>query len=102
MPSPFPGMDAYLENAVIFPNFHLQMISQIQGALNRVLRPKYQACVEERVYISAEDDPGRKFIIPDVEVRESQYGAALANMTGRNGGTAVLDVAEPIIATSLI
>jgi hypothetical protein len=102
MPSPFPGMDPYLENPAIFPNFHLQMISHIQGSLNRVLRPKYLACVEERVYISAEDDPGRKLIIPDVEIRQSSHKAALASTASRRASTAVLDVAEPIIATSLI
>ncbi len=100
MPSPFPGMDPYLENPALFPNFHHAMISQIQGALNRSLRPKYVAMVEERVYISEDEDPGRKFIIPDVEIALSPRGGKLPQQP--KSSVATLDVAEPIIATSLI
>ena len=100
MRSPFPGMDPYLENPTLFPNFHHALISQIQGALNRILRPKYVAMVEERIYISDEDDPGRKFIIPDIEVKDSNRRGRLPAPS--ESTIAVLDVAEPIIATELI
>src|SRR5436190_23738726 len=100
MPSPFPGMDPYLENPVIFPSFHHQMISQLQAPLNRSLRPKYVACIEERVYISEDDDPGRRFIIPDVEIKPSDHGGNLPKTSPSTTG--VPNVAEPIIATELI
>jgi hypothetical protein len=65
MPSPFPGMDPYLEDPPHWPGVHLQLISEIQAALNRVLLPRYFAAAEDRVYVSDEDDPGRAVIDPD-------------------------------------
>lgn len=68
MPSPFPGMDPNLEAPELFPDLHHGLISEIQAALNGRLRPAYHSMVEERVYISDENDPGREAIIPDVAV----------------------------------
>src|SRR5437764_15039007 len=68
MPSPFPGMDPYLESPVIWPDVHHGLISGIQAALNPGLRPRYVARVELRVYISDDDDPGRQALVPDLRV----------------------------------
>jgi hypothetical protein len=68
VPSPFPGMDPYLESPAIWPDVHHELISDIRAALNPSLRPHYVARVELRVYISDDDDPGRKAIVPDVRV----------------------------------
>lgn len=70
MPSPFPGMDPYLEDPPTWGNFHLNMIAEIQAELNRQLRPKYYARAEERVYISDQDDPGRRVIVPDILIED--------------------------------
>ncbi len=64
MPSPFPGMDPYLESPELWPDLHHEMISVIRESLNVSLRPRYHAMVEERVYVSDDRDPGRKVIIP--------------------------------------
>lgn len=45
MPSPFPGVDPYLETPDIWPDVHHELISQIQGVLNSLLRPLYVARV---------------------------------------------------------
>lgn len=71
MPSPFPGMDPYLENPELWPDVHHELISQIRAALNPVLRPRYVARIELRVYISDQDDPGRDFSVPDVRIEKS-------------------------------
>ena len=68
MPSPFPGMDPYLEAPNLWPDVHLNLISQIQAELNPRLRPNYVARVELRVYVSDDDDDGRKVMVPDVRV----------------------------------
>ena len=57
MPSPFPGMDPYLESPTIWPDVHHELISEIRAALNPSLRPRYVARVELRLYISDDDDP---------------------------------------------
>jgi hypothetical protein len=69
MPSPFPGMDPYLEDPNHWGNVHHGLISETQARLNAQLRPRYVVQVEERVYISPEDDPARKlFRVPDVQI----------------------------------
>ena len=52
MPSPFPGMDPYLEDPAHWSGVHRQIISEIQADLNSRLQPRYCVAVEERVYIS--------------------------------------------------
>jgi hypothetical protein len=97
MPSPFPGMDPYLETPDLWPDVHHELISQIRRNLNPKLRPHYVTRVELRVYISDEDDPGREALIPDVRIEKPR----------RTGGkrpkveTAVA-VAEPLIVPILL
>jgi hypothetical protein len=43
MPSPFPGMDPYLEAPPIWPDFHDAVAGQIRAALNQTLRAPYYA-----------------------------------------------------------
>lgn len=107
MPSPFPGMDPYLEAPDIFPDFHHEMISGIRERLNTNLRPAYHSMVEERVYISDETDPGRKAIIPDVTVVQPALATRGAATNGTRGGItgaleADLAVAEPVVATTMV
>lgn len=99
MPSPFPGMDPYLEEPGTWPNFHLDLIAEIKNVLNRRLRPKYYARSEERVYISDQDDPGRRVIAPDVRILFPKGNDA--PLTDQ-GGTATLTEVEPVVATTLI
>jgi hypothetical protein len=66
MPSPFPGMDPYLEAPWIWPDVHHGLISEIRAALNPSLVPRYVARVELRVYVSDDDDPGRAAIVSDM------------------------------------
>ncbi len=54
MPSPFPGMDPFIE-ANEWEDFHANMITWIQAALVPLVRPDYAVRTERRVYI---DQPG--------------------------------------------
>ena len=72
MPSPFPGMDPYLEEPTIWSGFHHTYLTALQEQLGPAVRPKYFVRVEERVYVSREDDPGHRLIFPDVRVIESE------------------------------
>ena len=51
MPSPFPGMDPYLENPGLWPDVHHMLISSYREMLAAQLRPKYLVGIEERTYI---------------------------------------------------
>lgn len=48
MPSPFPGMDPYLENPEIWRGFHQSFAVEFTGQLNPVVGPKYFADIEVR------------------------------------------------------
>ena len=99
MPSPFPGMDPYLEEPGLWPDVHHELISGTRSSLNNILRPKYYVRIEQRVYISDENDSGRTVMVPDLRIalRPGREGTAFAP----GGGTAVA-VAEPIEAITLI
>lgn len=55
MPSPFPGMNPYLEAPGRWQEFHDRLIVAIADDLSPRLRPKYRAAVELRVYEDAND-----------------------------------------------
>ncbi|MFO0852637.1 MAG: DUF4058 family protein [Gemmataceae bacterium] len=63
MPSPFPGMDPWLEAPTRFPDIHDGLIFLIREAVNAVLPPPYFARAATRVY--AEDVEHRQ---PDVSL----------------------------------
>jgi hypothetical protein len=98
MPSPFPGMDPYLEDPDHWPGIHVNLISGIQGQLSAQLRPKYFVRIEERVYITDESDEGFQTQprIPDVFVaNRTEWDET--SFSPRNEGTRV-DVSEPVVA----
>jgi hypothetical protein len=81
MPSPFPGMDPYLEDPDLWPDVHARLIGEVQADLNRQIAPNYVARVEQRVFISDENDPARDLIVPDVRVVRSDRQVAVPSMT---------------------
>lgn len=69
MPSPFPGMDPYLEDNAGWPDVHHRLLTTIGDQLADQVSPHFIVRIEERVYITDElDDPGYPKLIPDVVV----------------------------------
>ena len=99
MPSPFPGMDPYLEDIGLWPDVHHELISVIREILNQDLRPKYHVRIEERVYISDENDPRRKVIIPDLKIRST---GAHGDLPISASADSTVAVAEPLVMTTMI
>ena len=89
MPSPFPGMDPYLEHPAWWGGVHQGMITYAREALNALLPPAYVADIGERVYVV---QPNRS-IYADLAVLE--YPPAVREREGGYGGTAVA-VAESL------
>jgi Protein of unknown function (DUF4058) len=62
MPSPFPGMDPYLEG-VLWTNFHTQLAVGIAQELNPRLAPRYVAVTEKyhaiQVFKPSDKKPAR-------------------------------------------
>src|SRR5437764_15117523 len=49
MPSPFPGMDPFLEQKSIFHDLHTQLLAAAQAQLQPQLRPKYVVRLERHL-----------------------------------------------------
>jgi len=68
MRSPFPGMDPYLEQPDVWPEFHNNLAAEIQGYLNQRIRPRYIARqVPVATYHAIAITPTR-IVKPDVSV----------------------------------
>jgi len=71
MPSPFPGMNPYLEHPGLWAGIHHRLITAIANALEPQIQPKYIVAIEERVY----DISGETTVlvgIPDVAIQQTQ------------------------------
>lgn len=92
MPSPFPGMDPYLEDAEIWSGFHHSIAEEIKRRLNRQLGPKYYAEVEVLVVAEHVEVGISGPIIPDAAVLEAAMPAAKAS-SGASSATAAIPAA---------
>ncbi len=88
MPSPFPGMDPYLEAPDWWRGFHHNLATEIQARISPLLPPHYYPDVE--VYLPYSDEGEVRLMAPDVyvartrAVRERQtaeFAVALAGLT---------------------
>lgn len=93
MPSPFPGMNPYLEAPNLWPGFHNSYIAAIRNAINRTAPGKYFADIEERVFLVTPDDPAARLIVPDVSIRDSSITEFSNESTGTLTATPSITVA---------
>lgn len=91
MPSPFPGIDPFLEAQGYWEEFHWKFINYAQEAMAEQVPDHYEVRIGERLSVTYDPDPSppRK-ILPDVAVLRSS-GASRARPAP--SGTATL---EPI------
>jgi hypothetical protein len=85
MPSPFPGMDPYLEDPGIWPDVHDALAGEIRRTLNKDLPSNYYAQLGVREEIGIIGEGVSRRMVPDVIVQSAS--------PIREGGVAVL--AEP-------
>lgn len=85
MPSPFPGMDPYLEAR--WRDVHTRLIIYVTDALQEQLPPELRARVEERIVLETEEGLSRG-LYPDVRVVEHPPRSAFAPQQGN--GVAVI------------
>ena len=72
MPSPFPGMDPYLEQSAFWSSFHSRLIVALADAIELQLSPQYYVEVETRTYESDDSEDGVLIGIPDAIVFSNQ------------------------------
>ena len=66
MPSPFTGMDPWLESRALFPSVHNTYIAGLLEAINAIIPPPYFAAIGTRIVIEG-GDPDR-YVEPDVDI----------------------------------
>ncbi len=90
MPSPFPGMDPYLEDATIWSDFHLTFLIALRAALNAALPAPYVARADRHVWV---DSPGTE---PRLRGRPDSYVAD--PLDAPPASEAVTTLAAPVAA----
>src|SRR5258707_9378613 len=88
MPSPFPGMDPYLERNPIFQELHTQMLAEMQALLQPQLRPKYVARLERHLSEGSVWDPPQS--IMSLERKEPDVSVVSSAARKHTGSTALL------------
>ncbi len=71
MPSPFPGMDPYLEDPAFWQDFHWTFINYWREALADQLPDHYEARIGERVFLEEET----RVLEPDVSIHRGRARA---------------------------
>ena len=62
MPSPFPGMNPYLEQEDVWQDFHQSFIPLVRETLSEQVRPAYVVKVEEQLFIHELPPEGRRLL----------------------------------------
>lgn len=95
MPSPFPGMDPFLERPSVFSGLHGRLITYLEDAIQPLLPPPYFAKSGQRVWVEYSErrrEPVVSIVAP----------AAWQHAGGERGGVTALAgeiVAEPVVIT---
>lgn len=94
MPSPFPGMDPYLEASGLWPDVHNRLIAAIADDLSPRLLPRYYVALEERTYV---EEPQELVFVgrPDLAVVTGARGGEVSAQK-RTSGSAVVEVEVPV------
>ena len=93
MPSPFPGMDPYLEDRTMWRDVHLRLIAAIGDSLAQQVAPVYYVAIEQRVFVTVVD---RSEFIPDAIV------IAAPREVQQRGGTAVATAVASAAQTVMV
>ena len=72
MPSPFPGMDPYLESRLLWHDVHQRLAGQISRQIAPHLSPRYVARLETRFVSSTPDGQTVSVLYPDVDVTSTR------------------------------
>ncbi|WP_395094893.1 DUF4058 family protein [Armatimonas sp.] len=98
MPSPFPGMDPYLENQNLWPAFHNAFIYCLNAAINRQLPAGFASRLEERLVV----EEGIRHFVADVSVGQNgppSGGMAVAESPSKMEMEWAIEESEPFRET---
>ncbi|WNZ23997.1 DUF4058 family protein [Leptolyngbya sp. NK1-12] len=95
MPSPFPGMNPYLEHPDLWSEVHNRLVVALADSLAVPLRPRYYVAIEKRTYFST---PEESILvgIPDVSILSK---TASSPQVSQLEATATLPFQKPLRVT---
>ena len=91
MPSPFPGMDPYLEDEALWPLFQHQLVAGLYQIILPGLVDRYRARIQQRMYVT--EEPLFTSVIR--QERHEEYIRLMADLVNHRGGDPVPDHALP-------
>jgi len=89
MPSPFPGMNPYLEQEEVWHDFHQSFVPALREVLAEQVRPRYLVKLEEQLFIHELPADERRFL-----------GRADVSLTAVEKAGGEIGLAEPAAAPS--
>ena len=93
MPSPFPGMDPYLESPLHWRDVHHRLAVEISRRLSPRLAPRYVARLETRLVAFSPGEEEIRILYPDVKVTQKRLRElAIATV---EAATAAADAVPP-------
>ena len=93
MPSPFPGMDPFLEDPIVFPDFHDRFNAYLSESLQPGLPEPYYAALGRRAWVEISD----RFIGPDVIIVASERVTERAATRTTSVAMATMEVSQPVV-----
>jgi hypothetical protein len=96
MPSPFPGMDPYLEDPAFWQDFHRSFITYCRNGILDHLPDTYDARIDEQIRVVIPEEESTRYY-PDVAVTGTPHAQAPASA---ESGAATVAV-EPVRMTDL-
>lgn len=98
MPSPFPGMDPYLESPAHWSDFHAHFVTAITNEINDLLPDEYVAKMNEHVMMISPvvwDEPDERAYVPDVSVMSKN--APAIDLTSESQAVALAESSEAAV-----
>jgi hypothetical protein len=83
MPTPFPGMDPYLEDPYLWEDVHLTFMGAMAELLLPQVLPKYWVAIERRIYMDVEEREEGRGARPDVLVSREPGAAGMVRPASR-------------------
>ena len=87
MPSRFPGMDPFLEDPIVFPDFHDRFNAYFSEALQAGLPEPYYAALGRRAWVEVSE----RFIGPDANVIRTSPEVA------SRGALSTIEISKPVV-----
>jgi hypothetical protein len=97
MPSPFPGMNPYLEQEGVWSDFHNRLIIAAAEAIGSQVRPAYIVKIDQNVFVEESGENGRQMVgRPDLFLEEVSRESPV-----RVGGVAVAEPTRAVIVPAI-